>query len=226
MTSPYTRQDPCSQFLHVIFTQTPPGSSYFLANMSDSSDLNISLEPHLQDALKPLEGVLPDSLLNQLKPYLEPATSAQSIPTIPYSLLHSISQWSRTPEGLASLKDQNLSPHAYTMISLLAGTTTSPERKFPAYTPTDPHEERKREYSDKKAVTTVVNGLLSVGGSGAATWWAADKVGWKPEWVRVALFSRVSRRLLTLTRFWLSNRKFCFPSWLLPWLRLQKLSYT
>ena len=168
--------------------------------MNDRSDLNISLEPHLREVLKPLESLLPESLSNKLKPYLEPATSAPGAPSIlsiPYSLLHSITQWSRTAEGIASMKIHNLSPHAYTMVSLLAGTTTSPERKFPAYAPPDPHEERKRDYSDKKAVTTVVNGLLSVGGSGAATWWAADKVGWKPEWVRVALF-RVSKNLLIL----------------------------
>ena len=169
----------------------------FSTAMYDGTDLSISLEPHLLEALKPLESLLPESLSNKLKPYLEPATSAQSVPSIPYSLLHTIAQWSRTAEGIASMKFQNLSPHAYTMVSLLAGTTTSPERKFPAYTPPDPHEERKRDYSDRKAVTTVINSLLSVGGSGVATWWAADKVGWKPEWVRVAIFSRVQRTYLS-----------------------------
>lgn len=69
------------------------------------------------------------------------------------------------------------------MISLLAGTTTSPDRKFGAYVPPrDPEEieaERKRE---RRTITTLMNAILSVGGSGFAAWWASQHAGWKKEW--------------------------------------------
>jgi len=80
------------------------------------------------------------------------------------------------------------------MIALLAGTTTSPERKFPAYIPPDPHADQKREYQDRKAVTALLNALLSIIGSGAATWWAAE--GWRPEW-RVLLSFMVATVVAT-----------------------------
>jgi TMEM199 family protein len=70
------------------------------------------------------------------------------------------------------------------MVSLLAGTITSPERRFP------PHkrhksadEEAKKEMNDRKAVIAVANSLLSIGGAGIAAWWASGIVGWRDEWV-------------------------------------------
>jgi hypothetical protein len=150
-----------------------------------SDKLNISFEPHLQETLSHIVILLPSTLSNQLRPYLNVVDPPQTTPTIPYSLLRSISQWSHTLAGLTALNshDPALSPHDYTMISLLAGTTTSPERKFPAYIPPDPLAEQKREYKDRKAITAILNALLSIVGSGAATWWAADRTGWRPEWV-------------------------------------------
>ena len=112
-------------FIHPTLYQPFGSSPEFTPSSSTMSVLNISLEPHLRDALNPLQSIFSD-----LKPYLDPHTI-----TIPYSFLLSISKWSRT----ASLKILNLDANAYTMISLLAGTTTSPERKFPTYFPPDPH---------------------------------------------------------------------------------------
>ncbi|PSS31030.1 hypothetical protein PHLCEN_2v2443 [Hermanssonia centrifuga] len=70
------------------------------------------------------------------------------------------------------------------MVALLAGTRTSPERKFPSHAPlvTDGQAEAGRELNDRRAVTAVLNALLSIFGSGAATWWAAEKLYWKDEW--------------------------------------------
>jgi hypothetical protein len=70
------------------------------------------------------------------------------------------------------------------MIALLAGTTTSPERKFPLVVPQSviAEEERKRQIADRKAITAVVNALLSIAGSGVATWFVAER--WRYEWVR------------------------------------------
>lgn len=70
------------------------------------------------------------------------------------------------------------------MIALLAGSTTSPERRFPAHVlAKDSEEAGKQRHRERKEITTLLNALLSVGGSGAATWWAAEKAGWKNEWV-------------------------------------------
>lgn len=69
------------------------------------------------------------------------------------------------------------------MISLLAGTTTSPERKFGAYVPPrDPEEIEAERKKERRAITTLVNAILSVGGSGFAAWWASQHAGWKKEW--------------------------------------------
>ncbi|KAG2366924.1 hypothetical protein BDR07DRAFT_1394842 [Suillus spraguei] len=65
---------------------------------------------------------------------------------------------------------------------LLAGTRTSPEKKFPAYVAKDPETERRQAANDKKAVSTVVNGVLSVAGTGFATWWASEHTGLRLEW--------------------------------------------
>ena len=76
------------------------------------------------------------------------------------------------------------------MISLLAGTCTSPEKRFPPYIPSDPLEERRRAIDDRKAISTVMNAVLSVVGTGAATWWATDRTGLKLEWVSRMLLLR------------------------------------
>ena len=153
--------------------------------MTNNPELNISLEPHLQETLKTIVVYLPKLLSEQLDAYLSVQSTQKTSTTIPYPLLRSISQWSRTPAGLASLNnhDPAISPHDYTMIALLAGTTTSPERRFPAYISPETQANWKRNYQDRKAITAVLNALLSILGSGAAAWWAAESTAWRPEWV-------------------------------------------
>ncbi|KAJ7880332.1 hypothetical protein B0H14DRAFT_2707444 [Mycena olivaceomarginata] len=143
------------------------------------SGLNISLEAHLLQMLTPLPPLLPPQLASELKQYiLEPVP-----PTLPYTLLQSISQWSRTPTGQAALQSVSLEPQSYSMVALLAGSVTSPERKFPLYVPDkSPEEAAALKAAERKAITSLLNALLSVIGSGFAAWWAAGKTGWKYEW--------------------------------------------
>ncbi|KAJ7257944.1 hypothetical protein B0H12DRAFT_1070390 [Mycena haematopus] len=151
------------------------------------SALNISLETHLLEILTPLPPLLLPELASALKPYIsEPVP-----PTIPYILLQSISQWSRTPVGQAALLSASLEPQSYSMVALLAGSVTSPERKFPPYVPEQsPEEAEALKVAERKAITYLLNALLSVIGSGFAAWWAASKTGWKNEWqVLFSLFA-------------------------------------
>ncbi|KAF9786500.1 hypothetical protein BJ322DRAFT_1004413 [Thelephora terrestris] len=155
---------------------------------------NISLTRDLADRLEPLKRILPthfSALIPSLPPPPSPSSTAApgdfattSTPVVPYSLLYSISKWTRTVEGTAALSANSLNPRSYEMVSLLAGTITSPDRKFPAHKPetNDPLADARREIADKKAVVTLVNALLSIVGSGAATWYAAGVAGWRNEW--------------------------------------------
>ncbi|KAJ6485884.1 hypothetical protein C8R45DRAFT_998287 [Mycena sanguinolenta] len=150
------------------------------------SALNISLETHLLEILTPLHPLLLPELAAELKPYIsEPVPS-----TIPYTFLQSISQWSRSPAGQEALLSGSLEPQSYSMVALLAGSVTSPERKFPAYVPDKTAEETEAlRVAERKAITYLLNALLSIIGSGFAAWWAAGKTGWKKEWqVLFALF--------------------------------------
>lgn len=153
--------------------------------LMSNAELNISLEEHLQETLAPLSDILPSDISSQLlsKTHNPDSDLPPQPRTIPYSLLLSISKWARTPAGLEGLKARKLSPNDYTMIALLAGTTTSPERSFPAYVAPDPVADQKRDNRDRKAITALVNAVLSVLGSGGATWWAVSNIGWQPEWV-------------------------------------------
>ena len=167
--------------------------------------VNISFTHDLADRLEPLKRILPPHLAVPI-PSLSPATSpstattppgyvATSAQTVPYSLLYSISKWTRTEEGAVALSANSLNPRSYEMVSLLAGSTTSPERKFPPHKAEtdDPLAHARREINDRKAVVTLVNALLSIGGSGAATWYATGVVGWRNEWVRIhSLYSTYS----------------------------------
>lgn len=147
-------------------------------------ELNISLESHLVEALRPLLPLLPESTAKNLEVYLSDPKPL----TIPYSLLQAISQWSRSSSGRAHLVSCSplLDPAAYSMVSLLAGTTTSPERKFGAYVPPmDSQDVEAESRRERKAITTLINALLSIGGSGAAAWWGSEKAGWRAEWVQI-----------------------------------------
>lgn len=169
-------------------------------------DVNISFTRDLADRLDPLKRILPPQLAAPIPPSppspSSPTAATPSDPsattstsTVPYSLLYSISKWTRTEEGVAALSANSLNPRSYEMISLLAGSTTSPERKFPPHKvgPDDPLADKRREINDRKAVVTLINALLSIGGSGAATWYATGVVGWRSEWVRIySLYSTYS----------------------------------
>ncbi|KAF9074917.1 hypothetical protein BDP27DRAFT_1415831 [Rhodocollybia butyracea] len=150
------------------------------------SNVNISLEDHLVSALEPLVPIIDVNISKTL-------VQSLSEQIIPYTLLQSVSRWSRSPEGSSALRSHSLDPNAYSMISLLAGTTTSPERKFGPYVaPLEPEQlvaEGKRE---RKAITTIINGVLSVIGSGAAAWIMSEQTHWKREWrMLFALFVAV-----------------------------------
>lgn len=154
---------------------------------------NISFTHDLADRLEPLKRTLPPHIALRI-PTLSPSTQLSAVSTtsaqiIPYSLLYSISKWTRTEEGAAALSANSLNPRSYEMVSLLAGAITSPDRKFPTHKVevSDPLADAQREMNDRKAVVAVINALLSIGGSGAATWYAAGVVGWQNEWR--ALFS-------------------------------------
>lgn len=146
-----------------------------------SSDLTVSLEPHLKDALTPLISLLPQDLSNELSQELNKTE-------IRYGTVADISKWCRSDEGAAALKARGMHPTSYSTVSLLAGTKTSPSSKLPPPIPPESAEQKsRREWGDRKALTAVLNGLLSVGCSGGAAWWAADKSGWRDEWVSIQL---------------------------------------
>ncbi|KAG1741088.1 hypothetical protein EDB19DRAFT_1634909 [Suillus lakei] len=146
--------------------------------MNQTHELNVSLEHHLLEVLHALPTIIPDDLAVELSAFLSPSSTS----VIPYHILLKISRWSRSPAGLKALQNSSLDPQSYSMVSLLAGTRTSPEKKFPAYVANDPETERRRAANDKKAVSTVVNGVLSVAGTGFATWWASERTGLRLEW--------------------------------------------
>ncbi|KAE9399869.1 hypothetical protein BT96DRAFT_1100608 [Gymnopus androsaceus JB14] len=142
------------------------------------SNVNVSLEPHLISALEPLLQICDPPLSNQLAQHL-------TQPIIPYSVLQSVSRWSRSPAGSSALRacSPPLDPNSYSMIALLAGTTTSPERKFGSYVPPqEPDQIMNQQKRERKAITTIINGVLSVIGSGAAAWLGSERTSWKQEW--------------------------------------------
>jgi hypothetical protein len=148
-------------------------------------NLSVSLEPHLIEILQPLVGTIPAPLSAELSPLLS-QTASSSSPTISYALLRSISRWARTEEAARALRSKTppLDPLAYDMIPLLAGARTSPDKKFPQMPhPSSRAEIAARDISDRRAIIAVLNALLSVICTGAATWWAAQRTGWRDEWV-------------------------------------------
>ena len=174
-----------------------------MASNSRASALNISLEDHLANSLRPLLGLLPETLAKELKDALEstPGASHTSalclelpehapVRTISYALLTAISKWTRTPfaEHAMSSHKPPLRAQDYSMVALLAGTRTSPERTYPLLSnpATNDQASQARELGDRRAVTAVVNALLSVGGAGIATWWAAGRLSCRDEWVSLA----------------------------------------
>lgn len=151
------------------------------------SDTTVSLPAHLRSTLEPLIEILPRDLHERLSMcFLDPTCE------IPHSLLLSISKWARSEEGRYQLRARALELNDYSMISLLAGTITSPSSKFPPHVPLpDVLEEAKRARNDRKAITALLNALFSIGGAGYAGWWTSDRTGWRDERVRSHPTSRL-----------------------------------
>jgi len=209
----------------------------------DSDNPRISLEPHLVELLRPLVDAVPTPLSAELSPLLSEQASSPTL-TISYALLRSISKWARTEEGASTLKSKvpPLDPLSYNMVPLLAGTRTSPDKKFPQLPqPSTRSEIAARDISDRRAILAVLNALLSVICTGAAVWWAAQRTGWRDEWVSATYVSvgvkgsARTRRvvsdslLLEIIKFIHSfSRKFscrCSPRRPSPYLRLDCTSF-
>ncbi|KAF5352889.1 hypothetical protein D9757_012092 [Collybiopsis confluens] len=143
------------------------------------SNVNVSLERHLRHSLEPVIALIDDrALSSQVAQHLQTES-------IPYSVLHAVSRWSRSPAGSSALGSCSppLDPNAYSIIALLAGTTSSPEGKFGQYIPPDePEKIALAKKNERKAITAIVNGVLSVFGSGAAAWIGSERTNWKQEW--------------------------------------------
>ncbi|KAJ2934874.1 hypothetical protein H1R20_g2232, partial [Candolleomyces eurysporus] len=171
-----------------------------------SKGLNVSLEPHLVEALKQVQNALPEELKAKLSEYV--AQSAK--PIIPYELLQEVSQWSRTPAGKDKLGSTSMNPQDYSMVSLLAGTTTSPEKSFGDYTPpASPEKQAADRARERKAITALVNSIFSIFGAGFAAWWASDRTGWRDEYkvlfgLAVGIIVAISEGILFL--IWTSRR--------------------
>ena len=130
------------------------GSTYAYAIVLTimSADLNVSLERHLLHLLYPLPQIVPEELEQKLRLYVNESPPS----TIPYSVLQAISRWSRTTTGTTALNysSPSLDPHAYSMISLLAGAVTSPEGKFGEYVPPKRAEQWEAEKTrERKTIT-------------------------------------------------------------------------
>ncbi|OCB89994.1 hypothetical protein A7U60_g2850 [Sanghuangporus baumii] len=162
-----------------------------------ASTVTVSLESHLTFLLRPLLSVLPPELCSNLAAELDLAE-------IHHDLLTQISRWARSDDGQARLRAAQLNPRNYdNMVSLLAGTRTSPSSKPPPDVPPDSESRVQRELNDRKALVAVINGLLSIGCAGGAVWWAADRLGWRDEWkvllaLMVATIVGVSETILFL----------------------------
>lgn len=141
--------------------------------------VNVSLEPHLFDSLNNVLPILPELIAQSLQIHLREQQSH-----IPYSILVDISKWSRTDQAHAALAEKNLNPASYSIVALLAGTLTSPERKFGLYVPPkEPDQVAAARARERKAITALANSLLSVVGVGVGAYWASETAGWRNEWV-------------------------------------------
>ena len=157
------------------------------ATKSTEPEVNVSLEDHLLESLKVILPVLPENIGQSLEKYVsEPSLY------IPYSILANISKWSRTDEGRTILKATDLDAASYTTVALLAGTLTSPERKFGNYAPPKDADEIAVERArERKAITALANSVLSVVAVGVGAFWASERTGWKNEWVCPLAFFQV-----------------------------------
>lgn len=183
---------------------------------NSTPDVNISLEPHLASNLQAIYPLLPLQYAHHLAPYITEHPPS----TIPYNVLLALSQWARSNHAQEELKSKGLNPHDYSMISLLAGAVTSPERKFGDYVPPrEPEDIEADRIRERKAITVLINALLSILGVAFAAWWAGEKTGWSNEVV-----CRVSPTISYSTKSFSSA--FCLLFLLPSWLQYLRLFFT
>ncbi|KAF8605986.1 hypothetical protein BDV93DRAFT_33744 [Ceratobasidium sp. AG-I] len=137
----------------------------------------ISVPEYLWETLLPLTtlAVEPPELLELLQKHIKPKIEDTST-EIPYDLITSISKWSASDEGAKTLKDAGIDTGSYSLIPLLAGTTFAPSSKPPPKPEPIPDSSQ-----DRREITALINGMLSVVGVGFAVWWAAGNVHWRNE---------------------------------------------
>ncbi|KAF8318731.1 hypothetical protein DL93DRAFT_2132971 [Clavulina sp. PMI_390] len=142
----------------------------------------VSLLEHLHEILLPLTTLpaTPAELRDDLQTYVKPQLS-DSAPEIPYDLLLRTSRWSNTAGAKLALKDASLDPGDFMMISLLAGSVTSPKAVLGAYTPPPTAlEVRRAAVKDRRAVIALINAIFSIVGVAVAAWKASSTAGWTP----------------------------------------------
>jgi TMEM199 family protein len=135
-----------------------------------------SFEPELQETLRPLLTLIPSKNASTLENYLKEA-KLEDKPQIPYVFLKEISQWAQANSELLPLPTER-----YTMISLLAGSVSSPRSYFPPLEPTT-QSGRESISQTTKDITTLLNCAITIVGAGFAAWFASSKAGWRYEWV-------------------------------------------
>ncbi|KAG8726295.1 hypothetical protein FRC12_023534 [Ceratobasidium sp. 428] len=137
----------------------------------------VSVPEHLWETLLPLTSldVQPTELLEQLRKHIKPKLEDTS-PEIPYDIITGVSKWSHSDKGTKTLKEEGIDPNSYLLIPLLAGTTFAPSSKPPPVSPPQPESSH-----DRREITALLNGMLSVVGVGFAAWWAAGNVHWRNE---------------------------------------------
>ncbi|KAG9122337.1 hypothetical protein FRC07_001341 [Ceratobasidium sp. 392] len=77
---------------------------------------------------------------------------------------------------MKSQATDDLDPNSYSLIPLLSGTTFAPSSKPPPVTPAPVESSH-----DRREITALLNGMLSVVGVGFAAWWAAGNIHWRNE---------------------------------------------
>ncbi|KAG8946079.1 hypothetical protein FRC04_012057 [Tulasnella sp. 424] len=172
----------------------------------DTSATTVSVPPHLHATLSELNDIpeLPDEIAGQLKIAIKPELD-DSAAELRYDLLRRVSQWAQSSEGGDALKKKGLSPSDYSMIALLAGTVTSPSAKLPPYKPPlTPEEEAILKSKERKAISALVNGFLSVVGVGVAAWWAGGSIGMRPDHkALLSVFGALAVAITEATLYWI-----------------------
>jgi TMEM199 family protein len=136
-----------------------------------------SLPPHLESRIGALLAVLPPSSPEHGQLNIALASEEED-KTIPYALLRSLSTFATNNADL--LESHSLKASDYTMIALLAGTKSDPKTRFP---PPRPKEKDVPWSKTTRELTTILNCVFSVLGTGAAAWYATDRTGWRTELV-------------------------------------------